>query len=716
MSHIHQPGAVLSGYLQKLEPILESLENAGYRLPVLMEGDRAWALKECEKWLADSGRLGLWFSDSAPQAAWVLQENRINHELGRESHGVIFDLYSGLNLDALAAAAGTIKSGGCLIIIAPALDSWLKEGEGGFNDPFMGRLNVEMQPSLAVKRHFLKRMAHLFQQSPYLARIKQHDGLALPQAPQAPQASGAACVTEYQDHLGCVNAQQRTVVEAILQLQQSTKPGPLVIEADRGRGKSAAMGIAVATLLAQGKQVVVTAPRPQTVETFLRFCGPNQPTFYAPDNLLLTLPQADLLIVDEAAAIAPSMLAEMVGHYAKSVLATTIDGYEGTGRGFHIRFKPWLNEHAPHWRCLSLSEPVRWRQGDWVETLIDRLLLQRQPANNGLISVGAECQFSELTVDEQWNEAEEHRLSQIYRLLVDAHYRTRPNDLRTLLDAANIRTFYLLSNHQVVAVAMIAQEGNLPAELASDIMSGKRRPRGQNLPQTLAVHCHQPAVLDMALWRVVRIAVTPQWQGKGLGTQLLGHIHDLASREQVDLVGSVFSADEKVLQFWHSNQYSQLRLGYTVESTTGCYTSVVAKGLTNNGQKVEHQASHWFAGEFPHLLTETHSNVPWQVALHIVQSLHPPQQGTAEDVHLVNDYIQGKKVYENVAPSLWRWLWANNQQAASNVRALPSVQQQLFVGKILQKHPWHYLVKVLKISGTKEAKRLLQAAFKAIYE
>ena len=85
MSHIHQPGAVLSGYLQKLEPILESLENAGYRLPVLMEGDRAWALKECEKWLADSGRLGLWFSDSAPGAAWVLQENRIKQQISAKN-------------------------------------------------------------------------------------------------------------------------------------------------------------------------------------------------------------------------------------------------------------------------------------------------------------------------------------------------------------------------------------------------------------------------------------------------------------------------------------------------------------------------------------------------------------------------------------------------------------------------------------------------------
>jgi tRNA(Met) cytidine acetyltransferase len=74
----------------------------------------------------------------------------------------------------------------------------------------------------------------------------------------------------------------------------------------------------------------------------------------------------DHVIVDEAAAL-PVRLLESFLDAPSVAFATTVHGYEGTGRGFSVRFRGLLEESDFDVTSLSLAEPIRYAAGDPVE-------------------------------------------------------------------------------------------------------------------------------------------------------------------------------------------------------------------------------------------------------------------------------------------------------------------------------------------------------------
>ena len=110
--------------------------------------------------------------------------------------------------------------------------------------------------------------------------------------------------------------------------------GIAAVTAPRGRGKSALAGMLLGSI--QGS-AVVTAPAKGAADVIARFAG-ERFHFMAPDALLDSTLQADWLIVDEAAAIPGPLLEKLVTRFPRVLLTTTVQGYEGTGRGFLLKF------------------------------------------------------------------------------------------------------------------------------------------------------------------------------------------------------------------------------------------------------------------------------------------------------------------------------------------------------------------------------------------
>lgn len=694
---------------QGLRRVHNQLQHAGRRLLMIVEGEAEWTLEAVVSILKLLGAEDvLWSSVRAPEQSWVLPAGKANHELGREASHVVYDLYSGLHPDTLAAVAGNIRAGGFLILLCPNLGEW-----AGFRDPMISRIAVEPWGEASVKTRFLERGAWLLDQYPHKIRYSQVNGLTLCDLPSL------ANLSRTPDEYGCLTHHQSLAVSAVFRVMTGHRRRPLILEADRGRGKSAAMGIAINILLRAGKQILLTAPRREQVETVLKFASTSTPTgslqFVAPDRLLECLPSADLLLIDEAAAIAPGLLRKMLRHYSRVVMATTVNGYEGTGRGFAVRFQQHLDRFYPGWVRQIMTEPVRWQPQDWLEDVMDRFLLLRPIAPPQSREAVSEAQISFKQFHYQPETHSEFILNQIFELLVSAHYRTRPVDLRSMLDGSNIRLYLLTQGDQVQAVAMIAQEGELPEHLVDPIFQGRRRPHGQVLPQSLAVHLsHQPALL-MTYWRVVRIAVQPHLQGTGLGSKLLQLIAEAAKSEGIDMVGSLFSGDHRVLSFWIANDFAVVRVGYTREATTANHSLLVLQGLSSRGDSLALVGRDQITSDLPQLLVDSHRDLEPSLVLELMRHQQPVVIKFERDQLALERYVSGYTPYENVAASLWRWFWADCDRFSQFLSA-DEVGTQLLVMKLLQKQSWQVCIEALDLSGNKQARSMLKDTVALCYK
>lgn len=481
----------------------------------------------------------LWIS-TASQVPEALPAKKAHLVLGQEFDAIVFDAFSGLEVNALAAVSGSLRGGGLFILISPTIETW-----PNFPDPAYQRFLPYSYTVASVKGLFLKRLLRVLQ-----APVKTI-------------------------RLGLPSPSQTEVVEQIVHASTA-----LVLTADRGRGKSAALGLAASRLIAQGNKVLLTAPARAAVESVFKHAE-LAPAFYAPDDLLLNRPKADVLLVDEAAAIPLNFLLSLVKAYPRVVFATTLHGYEGSGRGFVLRFQQALNELVPKWQSLRLEQPMRWPQNDPLETLMYRLLLLDVEA--------AEVQFNpkisveyKLLPQEQLL-ADEALLQQVFGLLVAAHYQTRPSDLQQILDAPNLSIHVLEQNQQILAVALLSREGGFDAELSAAIYAGQRRPHGHLVPQTLTFHAKIVGAAELSCERIMRIAVHPSIQGQGLGRRLVQALKTYASLQTVDYLAVSYALSPELLRFWQALGFILARIGHRKDTASASRSAVQIHALSTAG-------------------------------------------------------------------------------------------------------------------------------------
>lgn len=684
----------------------QQLAALGERRLVLVEGEPASALD----WLRQqvptlAMERGVWTgaADDSPDSRLTgLPPGQARQWLGRELDVVVWDGWHGNPPDGLAALAGTLKAGGLLFWLMPPLTQWAT-----FEDPDYARTGLD-----GLDHHpFAARLSAVLAASPSVIRVNPAQG-AHAVLPRLARPSQPFAIAE--------TADQHRVVEAIVRTGQGRRRRPLVITADRGRGKSAALGIAAVRLLQQGRRhVVVTAPSAEAADTVfrharlaagehvaelrstgeLRLADGGCLSYLPPDQLLARAPMAELVLVDEAAALPTERLTQILGGWPRVVFASTVHGYEGSGRGFAIRFRQVLDARTPQWRQVTLQTPIRWSDTDPLEPLISELFLLHADAPATVPTDG------EVTIA-PWApaRASEQERAEAFGLLVNAHYRTTPADLRQWLDDPDAVSWRLTVGGQLAGVLWASKEGGLEPTLAEQVMRGERRVRGHLLAQSLANHSGFPEAACCTWLRVVRVAVSEHCRSRGYGQQLVDTACAYAASKQYDGLGTSFGGNEPLIRFWQRSGLALARPGMTRETSTGEYPIQMLRGVSARGENLLHRirqrlAEHWLA-LVPLYWRDTE---PALIGL-LTAELAAKQHLSAEDCRDLDSFASGHRGFELMVPVLRK---VSLGQATSEVLG-GHEDAQLWIRRVVQGWSWPELQSAGVCLGARDGEQRLR--------
>ncbi len=630
--------------------------------------------------------------------------------LGRTLPGITYCAHQSLNPNVLAAALGTISGGGVFVLCCPPFETW-KESI----DTFMQTLIVPPYSQRDLLWFFRHRFINSVEQFRGIAIFDVDSdrvisaGLTNP-APRIPneQTGGLDSYSSF-SHTAVASCRTRDQQRALNALSSLvTSDTPVVLTADRGRGKSAVLGIAAAEYARMNHSVLVTAPQSRNVQSLfthaeqileaqpdlsyahdqneekITVAGAGSLRYASPENAILESP--DILFVDEAAGIGLPLLNQLlaVDHVA---FATTTHGYEGTGQRFAVTFQPHLEDVRSGVKEVRLTEPIRYAASDPLEPwLYHTLLLNPSPAPTQLVQDATldSIEYNELSSEEL--SENEPLLRQVVGLLTCAHYKTQPNDVVRLLDAPNLSVRALLHNGCVLAVALLAEEGSLDTD-TRDAMYGGERIRGNVIPDLLTSQLRDETASSPAGLRIVRIATHSARRREGFGTFLLNSIRDEFT-ERVDWLGTSFSATPDLVSFWDANGYTSVHLSIRRNQTTGTHSVIMLQGLTDRGDELVSRHADWFTNRLLGLVTGAYKTITPDVLLSVIRSIDTTvkYELSKREHTYVAESIDGPGTYDH-NPLPFRKLGINYFLTTNEPR-LDTELERFIIVRLLQGRTW----------------------------
>lgn len=554
-----------------LKTLTQDMAREGIRRLLVIAGDRLWCLAQAQRFASEQSGEVQWVSDS-PDAPAACSPRAFQQLLGREFTHAIFDARQGFDVAAFAALSGTLTAGSWLVLLTPPLADW-----ANIADADATRWSDAAGP--IATPNFIHHFCRTLQADGEALVWQQHQGFRVSAFPGRPSWHPATGAPEREQ-------------AAILERLASQPPAVTVVTAPRGRGKSALAGMHLARLAGDA---IVTAPGRAATEVMAHYAG-EAFRFLAPDALAQqlaegTAPDVRWLIVDEAAAIPGPLLHQLVAGFPCALLTTTVQGYEGTGQGFLLKFCAGF----PGLRHETLSTPLRWAAGCPLEAFISRVLLFEDDTLTRVPEGG--YQISPLE-QRSWQQ-DPTQPAALYRLLASAHYRTSPLDLRRMMDAPGQHFWQARTLTAPVAALWLVEEGGLSAALSQAVWAGFRRPRGNLVAQSLAAHGGDPLAAVLKGLRISRIAVHPWRQREGIGQALIARA--LNQTADCDYLSVSFGYTRELWRFWQRAGFKLVRAGSYREASSGCYTAMALLPITAAGKALVDRERQRLARDLPWL-------------------------------------------------------------------------------------------------------------------
>ncbi|EMP28162.1 N-acetyltransferase 10 [Chelonia mydas] len=437
--------------------------------------------------------------------------------------------------------------------------------------------------------------------------------------------------------------QAKALLKFIEAISEKTLRSTVALTAARGRGKSAALGLAIAGAVAFGySNIFVTSPSPDNLHTLFEFVFKGFDALQYQEHLdyeiiqslnpefnkavvrvnvfkehrqtiqyihpadAVKLGQAELVVIDEAAAIPLPLVKNLLGPYLV-FMASTINGYEGTGRSLSLKLIQQLRQQSVQAQASMTAEN---------KSTATAKLASVPPTQNSL--------------------------------------------------------------PEVLAVVQVCLEGEISRQSIMNSLSRGRKASGDLIPWTVSEQFQDPDFGSLSGGRVVRIAVHPDYQGMGYGSRALTLLQmyyegkfpcleekmtpkpkgittisseavslleeavtprkdlpplllKLSERqaENLDYLGVSYGLTPRLLKFWKRAGFVPVYLRQTPNDLTGEHSCIMLKMLNEEESEQEHWlAAFWkdFRRRFLSLLSYQFSAFPPSLALNILQNKNIKQE------------------------------------------------------------------------------------------
>ncbi|OWM91385.1 hypothetical protein CDL15_Pgr017303 [Punica granatum] len=432
----------------------------------------------------------------------------------------------------------------------------------------------------------------------------------------------------------CTLDQGKAVITFLDAILDKTLRNTIALLAARGRGKSAALGLAIAGAVAAGySNIFVTAPSPENLKTLFEFVckGFNvleykehidydvvrsaNPEFkkatvriniykqhrqtiqYILPHESEKLSQVELLVVDEAAAIPLPLVKSLLGPY------------EGTGRSLSLKLIQQLEERSQMksngeeaglsgrlFKKIELHESIRYASADPIESWLNNLLcldVANCIPNVSRLPPPSECDLYYVNRDTlfSYHKDSELFLQRMMALYVASHYKNSPNDLLLMADAPAHHLFVLLgpvdeSKNQLPDILCVIQlgYGSAAVELLTRYFEGQLTAiseaevdNTEDTPQIRVTEASQKASL-------LEENVKP----RSNLPPLLVHLRDRRP-EKLHYLGVSFGLTLDLFRFWRRHKFLPFYVGQIpvkknpyINAVTGEHTCMILKPLNND--------------------------------------------------------------------------------------------------------------------------------------
>jgi len=681
--------------------------------------------------------------------------------LGTTVQVLVLDLLNDLRPNDIGRLLGIVEGGGIILLLTPPHDVWPEH-----MTLFKQSLVVPNHPK---PRHVFIRwfMRHLYGHDGILVydvesnkllkgdtyaeetvkNLRSRRELELPQVRLFPDELYRLALT--QDQVTVIEAIEKNMVEKFKEFKHQV----VVIIADRGRGKSSAVGIGVVGLVREllkfknRVRVAVTANEPSSIQSMMLLAtkalevlkkefrvikregfvieikGDRFSIEYWPPLDILKL-DVDVVVVDEAAGIPVPLLHKIWRKFKRTIFSTTIHGYEGAGRGFSVRFLKRIREdRKTKLAIVEMSEPIRYSADDPIEKFqFDVLLLNAEPAELTAEDIESikkgEYSYVAYEPEELFKAENEALLRQLFGIYVLAHYRNEPDDLGMIADAPHhaVRAM-VLKNGKVVAAAQLAEEGGLTSEYIDELLKGGKI-SGNIIPDRLLKHLRRRIFGEGVGWRVVRIAVHIDAQGMGIGSEFIKSILSEAKSRGYDWVGAGFGVTYELLNFWLKNGFKVLHLSPERNPVSGEYTALVIHPLTEAWRKVVEDSLEDFIVKFVESLPAVYRDFETDAAYLILSSLEKPLE-ISKVIDLRDTQLERLSLYISAVFTLEvvfdsAILAVKKLVYEGKLSRVGQRSGQILIAKVLQGRPWENIREEFGIGKAAAATAVRESLAKAL--